>query len=119
MRLAICVASFDNIGTSPDNIIAQKIVEDLNSGEITINEVEPRNELLVYPNPATDQITVVFANQTAWESIMITDVSGKVVYTTPVNNDQITISVNGLEAGIYFITSISKSETAVQKLVVQ
>jgi len=41
MRLAICVASFDNIGTSPDNIIAQKIVEDLNSGEITINEVEP------------------------------------------------------------------------------
>ena len=84
-----------------------------------INEVEPRNELLVYPNPATDQITVVFANQTAWESIMITDVSGKVVYTTPVNNDQITISVNGLEAGIYFITSISKSETAVQKLVVQ
>jgi len=41
MRLVICVASFDNIGTSPDNIIAQKIVEDLNSGEITINEVEP------------------------------------------------------------------------------
>jgi hypothetical protein len=41
MRLVICVASFDNIGTSPDNIIAQKIVEDLNAGEITINEVEP------------------------------------------------------------------------------
>jgi hypothetical protein len=41
MRLVICVASFDNIGTSPDNIIAQKIVEDLNTGEITINEVEP------------------------------------------------------------------------------
>ena len=41
MRLVICVASFDNIGTSPDNIIAQKIVENLNSGEITINEVEP------------------------------------------------------------------------------
>ena len=43
MRLVICVASFDNIGTSPDNIIAQKIVDDLNSGEITINEVEPIN----------------------------------------------------------------------------
>jgi len=43
MLLVICVASFDNVSstTSPDNIIAQKIVEDLNSGEITINEVEP------------------------------------------------------------------------------
>tara|TARA_B100000900_G_scaffold398140_1_gene399215 strand:- start:8505 stop:9182 length:678 start_codon:yes stop_codon:yes gene_type:complete len=41
MQVVICVASFDNIGTSPDNIIAQKIVQDLNAGEITINEVEP------------------------------------------------------------------------------
>ena len=41
MQLVICVASFDNLDVSPSNIIAQKIVEDLNSGEITINEVEP------------------------------------------------------------------------------
>ena len=41
MRLVVCVASFDNLDVSPSNVIAQKIVEDLNSGEITINEVEP------------------------------------------------------------------------------
>ena len=73
--------------------------------ENTVNYVAPLTELAnplsLYPNPATTTLTVSAA--TVVNSIVITDLSGHVIYRNYYSASQVNISVSALPAGAYFI----------------
>jgi len=56
---------------------------------------------LVFPNPATNEVTVKSTQNI--NTIQIINFVGQTVYSTNVNKDQITINTSNLSAGIYFI----------------
>jgi hypothetical protein len=65
--------------------------------------------LSVYPSPASDQVTVSFgAERESGVSLHLTDVTGRVLLTKQVDAEtgmnRTDLSVNGLPAGLYFIT---------------
>lgn len=61
---------------------------------------EQLNAISIYPNPASDVLTV---NGAEGANITVTDAQGKTVYSSTMSNTVETINVENLESGIYFI----------------
>ena len=73
----------------------------------------------VYPNPATNQVTV---NSTEpIRQIAVYDLSGRMVEILDANGDEsVTINVNKLQGGIYFIrTTLENQQVKTSKLIKQ
>lgn len=61
---------------------------------------EQLNAISIYPNPASDVLTV---NGAEGANVTVTDAQGKTVYSSTMSNTVETINVENLESGIYFI----------------
>ncbi len=77
----------------------------------------------IYPNPASNEFTVKFADDYAPDSFIdICDLSGKVIRTEPVqysgNNEQ-RILLNGISPGMYFVQLHTSGHTTAHKLIIE
>lgn len=86
--------------------------------QIPIVQQTEKKKLLIYPNPAVNNITIKFPNI---KQILVYDIHGRIVKniaTSKTSNTQINIS--GLHKGIYMIKVISTDNIVeTQKLIVQ
>ena len=73
------------------------------TSELGLKETENNRELIAYPNPAVDMITIPFGAATGNATINIIDVAGRTVSTQVVNltGGNVTINVTDLESGLY------------------
>ncbi|MCB0754549.1 MAG: CocE/NonD family hydrolase [Flavobacteriales bacterium] len=78
-------------------------------------DAEP--ELLVYPNPAQDQITVFMDNGNDYD-VRILNLDGSLVRTETTFTDNLIIDVSDLSQGVYFVelTDTKSKEKFVEKL---
>jgi aminopeptidase N len=77
--------------------------------------------LNIYPNPATNNVTVAISNSNVGSNakIIITDVSGRIILSQQANNGDNNINLNQLQNGVYFVTLQNENKTiASKKLVV-
>jgi poly(3-hydroxybutyrate) depolymerase len=77
-------------------------------------------DFVLYPNPATNNVRIDVANEAAF-SVMVLDLSGRVVFTNDFNESTATIDVAGLTPGNYFVHVKGNTNGTVQakKLIVQ
>lgn len=68
-------------------------------GETEINNAR---ELTLFPNPAKDQVQIELKSDKI-KSLKVFDVSGRIIIDMQPNQGKHTLSVSGLDAGIYFI----------------
>ncbi|MDR2083843.1 MAG: T9SS type A sorting domain-containing protein [Bacteroidales bacterium] len=61
------------------------------------------NELLVYPNPANDFITINLSSETLYGNYYIIDISGKILKTFNIKQINSKVNISDLNTGIYFI----------------
>lgn len=82
------------------------------------NSVAELNELpvLVYPNPANDEVTV--SDVPVGARISVLDLTGKTIQTTMAENETSTINTSMMKSGMYFILVESAEGKACKKLVV-
>jgi Concanavalin A-like lectin/glucanases superfamily/Secretion system C-terminal sorting domain len=74
------------------------------------------NTVTVFPNPASDHITIDYGNFALMASYntIITDAAGATVYSSAVNSQQAYIDINGWgAAGVYYLTIYDASGAAV------
>jgi len=77
-------------------------------------EKEEALNLIVYPNPAVDQITVRYTGMTR---IVISDILGKQMKSIKLQGeDHVTLSLENLAEGIYFLTIGSDNGTVTTKI---
>jgi chitodextrinase len=69
----------------------------------------------VYPNPATDLVTIETNGEA---SITLINANGQALYTFEIT-DKATIPVSDLEAGIYFLQLVQNGTRAIQKVTIQ
>jgi hypothetical protein len=85
-----------------------------------LNEVSKKQNLTIYPNPATNQITVSLAEMpTQSFEIEITNMLGKKVYSQsyqPINN--VSIDTKAFSKGVYFLTAIQHEKKETQKILI-
>ncbi|NJM78880.1 MAG: T9SS type A sorting domain-containing protein [Flavobacterium sp.] len=78
-----------------------------------------KNLFLVYPNPMTNEVFVTSKNNTSIESLNITDVLGKTIYSEKINSTKTQLDVSGFQKGIYFLRVKSNGSEEVVKMIKQ
>lgn len=76
------------------------------------------SKISVYPNPASDNITIKSVDQTQFDSIELYNILGsKVVSTTSLIND--TLNVSDLASGVYLLKVNAGVQSATKRIVIQ
>ncbi len=70
----------------------------------------------IFPNPATDQLTIVTDNN-IYDNLVITNTMGQNMITQKLNSLQTTISMKDLPAGVYFIRLSGEGGSLVKQFV--
>jgi len=80
------------------------------AGPAGVNSLKGAAGVSVYPNPATDLLTIEFGEEASEMTIAIVDVMGRTVMPTmnQFSGNRTEISVNELPQGAYFITGTSE-----------
>jgi len=105
------------IGTGRVNAYAAVNSNNL-CGLVGVPEAADSEEsLLVYPNPATHQITLLFKSATNSKAqISIVNTMGQLVYQSEIYNPKSEINISNLASGIYFLQVNTGNKTLVQKI---
>jgi hypothetical protein len=113
------IATSDNgyLVAGGQNYISGDITSHYGAGDIWLVKLMPdalqtdsfsRNEVIVYPNPVSEWLSISVDGQALPEKIGIYDVTGKLVLS---GSDASGISVQSLAAGLYVLEAVSGHET--------
>jgi hypothetical protein len=91
----------------------------VNSGDpLTVDATQKlENALRVFPNPATDVLTIQSNRGVAAKRIQLFNMLGQVVANANANNTDIEIDVSSLHPGIYLLNIASGNESMVKKVI--
>lgn len=90
----------------------------VNVGVVDVAEIESmKHQVLVFPNPAKDMVTVMF-NDNNVSRVIISDISGRVIENLPAdpNASSMQIPVSNYAAGTYIAQFVTDKETITQKI---
>lgn len=73
-------------------------------------------EASLYPNPATNNLTIELTNKNAAAELTLVDLLGNVVYTSAINGSA-TIDVSGLTSGVYMVRLNNNGQTSSARFV--
>jgi len=106
---AASVAKFDNIKISALQTLPSYILSNNEFITATFN---------VFPNPATNMVTITNNENIVVEQVTIYDISGKVINTQIFNKEnEVQLNVEHLASGTYMLHIQTSEGTAVKKLV--
>ena len=83
------------------------------TGEKELN----RSELRIYPNPASEYINIDNLNTNS--DISVFNIDGKIIHSTISNSSNITIPVNNLNKGLYFVRIKNADGVYTKKVIVE
>jgi len=81
------------------------------------NIIKLDKQVKIYPNPATDKVTIVNSYGQPF-IIKIYDLGGKVVKVMNLASDKIQINVQDLSTGVYIIELSSEKKNMQEKLII-
>jgi photosystem II stability/assembly factor-like uncharacterized protein len=81
-----------------------------------IEDFSQNNKLSIYPNPATDFISI--KSQVKLISVSILNSEAKTLISKEVNGFEVKINTNELNAGIYFVQVVSEQAAVIKKLLI-
>ncbi|MFH1003906.1 MAG: T9SS type A sorting domain-containing protein [Bacteroidota bacterium] len=73
-----------------------------------------KNNFIIYPNPATDNLTIESPQQAVME---ISSIQGQLIKTLATNGNKTSIDISALPNGMYFIKMKTEKGIAVKKFV--
>lgn len=69
----------------------------------SISEIADGSDISIYPNPASDELTVQLLNNRSAKNITVTDVLGREIFNEQTNLISKSYNLTAMPAGIYFI----------------
>ena len=83
-----------------------------------INEVASASSVNIYPNPATDELTIQLLGGVIAKNISITDVLGREIFSQQMNLQSVICNLESFADGIYFIkVQMANGGEVIKKLV--
>lgn len=107
----------DNATTTPAMIIDELTINVTPNFTLSSSSFNAIEGLTMYPNPLKGNTLYLTSTANAAMSVQIFDVLGKEVLKSNVMNN--TVSVSGLNAGVYIVKITEEGKTASRKLVIQ
>lgn len=92
----------------------------VDSGTVSINDVVLDNSLLIYPNPATNEIRVLNKGRAATLALVLYNVVGQKIWSGKIQRD-VTIPVSAYARGLYYlkVTDEQQGAKAVRQITLQ
>ena len=91
------------------------ILNVINPTTVSVNDIANENTLSIYPNPASENITINFSSTSKHISIKIYDATGRLVKNIEnVKSGENTINISELESGLYLI-NVNDGKSSVTK----
>jgi|GEM_PF-6690051 len=103
--------SFDEYILLIDNVKVEETTDD-----VAIDMVE-NSQIRIYPNPATDVLTV--SSQSEMEKVSIYNTAGIELYSMVVGSNEHRVNVERFAAGIYILKVITEGKETVRKFMVK
>ena len=100
--------------TTSDFGCIDNICQNITITIVGIDEKDNQNNLVIYPNPTSNYLTIVNGGLGVKE-LTIVDLLGKTVKTSSTNKNS--INVAELPSGVYFIKISTKEYTVTQKFI--
>ncbi len=92
------------------------VVEDCSPSTVGVNELASSN-FKMFPNPATEKVSIQGLDDKTFDKIELTDASGKTIYTYEVNGNTMEINTSELNAGLYFVNVSNANGMETLKLI--
>ena len=90
------------------------------TGLVGVNEISGDNGISVYPNPVNDQVTVSLKEYARYNSIQLTDITGKVISEKHADASVVTFNRGQLSPGMYLIRILKKDlSSVVRKIIIE
>ncbi len=102
-------------GTSSGKIVFEKSL----ASPAGISVVNEDPVFLIYPNPASDIVSIQRLNASEDQTFRITDLNGKEVFEGNLFDGKSTVNISRFNSGLYFIFIGNGSETSVHKLLIK
>ena len=84
-----------------------------------ITKIFPSSSIALYPNPATNQLTIALGSNNKKAGVTITDITGKIIYTAIARETQkIEVNTKDFTEGIYVVQIQAADFIGTKKLVV-
>ena len=84
-----------------------------------IDEVNASYSVSVYPNPATNNVTVSVEGLNGKAQLSVIDMSGRTVMSTTMDDSNVQLNVSTLAQGTYFVRIQGENISTVRKLIVK
>jgi len=115
---------FYNIGNAEISLAQIIINTGVGTKSVVSDNEKPKTDfsVSVYPNPATDYVTIAFKNisNNDFTTVKLTDLTGKVVYANIVSEDKnVMVETNSFAKGIYILNISNESKNFNQKLIIK
>ena len=81
-----------------------------------ISAFDAEDDVKIFPNPTNGEFTIALGN-TAAESIIVTDITGRVIFTAGATGENLKINLENSANGIYYVKIRSAENVGVMKLV--
>jgi aminopeptidase YwaD len=100
------------------------------SGDVLIAKINPLitetsnfemiNDILIYPNPSTDNFIVDFENEAKKVELSISDITGKIIYSIQCSQTRnMEVDTKEFANGIYFLHLKTEKENITKKIIIQ
>lgn len=111
----ITITAEDDAGNSQDctfDLTVNEIVLGLDDNELS-------NQLVLYPNPTSGQLTLLNTSNETLTGLTITDVNGRVVQTISLSNagTQTEFSIQSLAQGMYFVRIDAENSSSIKSII--
>jgi hypothetical protein len=98
--------------------IGKATVMKFDSVFVGINE-QQESRFSLYPNPATDKITIEISRETEGSKLFIVNVEGQVQLEQKITQSKTQIDISTLPSGVYFVRLINDNTVEIGKLIKQ
>ena len=85
-----------------------------------ITENSFASSINLFPNPATNHLTIALGNNTKKVEVTIADITGKIIYkTVATNSEKVEVNTKDFAAGIYVVQVQSAAYSKTEKLIIK
>ena len=106
----------NSVGTNPpaaiDNVSIAAATE-----PVGIDEVEESADIVLFPNPATSNVTL--RGVEAGSQVSVVDMNGRMVRDFQATSNDVQLSLDGMAKGAYFVRIMGEKQSAIRKLIVK
>jgi hypothetical protein len=89
----------------------------LEAGAVNVNDLNYDGSILVYPNPASNKITIKVADKNAGSIISIADMEGQQLLQQELTGQTTSIDISNIPKGMYFIKVSGNKDLQIRKFI--